>query len=715
MRWILHLVVLLSIAVFPVKAQYNIPENNVWVFGENAGLDFNSGSPVPFITSGHMLSGSASVSDEQGNLLFYATDKEIRNRMMQVMPNGTGTQSNLLTPRGTLIIPFPGNPELYFVFTVINQDNQQRGVTGELYYSLVDMRLDNGLGDVVAGQKAIRIDSSMAGNILAARGIDCNVWLISHAQDTGIFKVYNITEAGIDISPIISYCGSFHGRMRHNVIMSYPYLGDMVISPDYLQITMAILADSNYSMGLELYDFYPASGHVSNPLLVHYGNGEASMSQAVCFSPDNNKLYTFENAIVQYDLRIRNATAINASRQIVKDSVSISDIYPFMQLGSDGKIYIPGDRRSIYHNRLHVIAQPNLDGPAAGFEWGSVVLSPGSWAEYALPNTVVKADMDRDTVVNHHIVTVCGEDSYALDIPGDAWNIRWSTGATDSMILVDREGMHVATYDGSCKRYIDSFDVRFISTTEALSFVQDKDSICTGETVTFTPFAPEVTEGNLMWELGDQQLVSSPGENIQFRFDSAGTVIVNLAASHPSCSNLLSYRDSVSVFSFPPVALIEDTSFCLGHTRLVLENQFPVANGSHYLWSTGDTTVQISVSNPGIYTLLVTVPPHCTASDMVTVTRSCFLNLPNAFTPDGDGINDYFPGLLATSGIRYFEMKIYNRWGVVLFETKSHVVRSWDGKYNSQMQSPGVYVYDIKVIFDNGVEEHHQGNFTLLR
>src|SRR5690606_1006240 len=137
-------------------------------------------------------------------------------------------------------------------------------------------------------------------------------------------------------------------------------------------------------------------------------------------------------------------------------------------------------------------------------------------------------------------------------------------------------------------------------------------------------------------------------------------------------------------------------------------------DGSHYLWNTGDTTAQVPVSNPGTYTLSVTAPPHCTASDMVMVTRSCFLVLPNAFTPDGDGINDIFPGLPVTSGIRYFEMKIYNRWGVVLFETKGSTVRGWDGKYNGQIQSPGVYVYDIKVIFDNGVEEYHQGNITLL-
>jgi len=705
---VLHMVSL-CILVLPARAQYDIPESKVWVFGEHTGLDFNSGHPVPFIATGARYSGSASVSNDQGHLLFYTSDKEIRNRNQQVMPDGAGISSTLIPFQGTAIVPFPGDEDRYYVFNIIN-----RPYTGELCYSVVDMRLDNGLGDVAPGKKRIWIDSFMIGSVILARGTDCNVWLITHAQDTGMFKVYNITEKGLETNPVVSYCGSFHGPMKQEYLGAYPYYGLMAISPDYRQIAMAVIADSNLSMGLEIYDFDPATGRVSNPLLIHQGKGADTMGYAISFSPDNNKLFTFERGIVQYDLRTRNASAINASRKIVQGNIPRSDIEDFMQLGPDGKIYIPGGRSSnVYYKQLHVIPHPNLDGPAAGFEWGSVTLLAGSSCEASLPNTIVKADMHIDTVINHHVFTVCDQNNYTLHIPGDVWDIQWSNGAVDSMIVVNLDGVYSAAYRGLCKYYIDSFDVRFVNVAAEFGFMMDKDSICAGETIVFAPYVPEGT-GILTWDFNGRDTLLSAAAGVHYRFDSTGVFFVEMSGSHPSCSNRLSFRDTVWVFPQPAVSLGADTGFCPGNTGLVLSNRLAVPDGSRYLWNTGDTTERLPVSGEGIYMLTVTAPPYCMASDTAEVRRSCYLVIPNAFSPNGDGINDGFPGLPVTHGIRYFEMKIYNRWGQLLFETKGATPRDWDGRYDNQLQSSGVYVYDIKVIFENGVEEYHQGNLTIL-
>ena len=106
----------------------------------------------------------------------------------------------------------------------------------------------------------------------------------------------------------------------------------------------------------------------------------------------------------------------------------------------------------------------------------------------------------------------------------------------------------------------------------------------------------------------------------------------------------------------------------------------------------------------------------CTGSDTVNVSNDCYLDVPNVFTPNGDGLNDYFlPRQLLSKGLASFSMEIYNRWGQVIFTTSSIDGRGWDGKFNDTPQPEGVYVYVIDATFVDGQKEHHQGNVTLLR
>ena len=92
------------------------------------------------------------------------------------------------------------------------------------------------------------------------------------------------------------------------------------------------------------------------------------------------------------------------------------------------------------------------------------------------------------------------------------------------------------------------------------------------------------------------------------------------------------------------------------------------------------------------------------------------MDIPNAFSPNGDGINDYFlPRPLLARGLVSFTMTIYNRWGQVIFESGNTEGRGWDGKLNGLEQPEGVYVYLIEATFKDGQMEKHQGNVTLLR
>jgi gliding motility-associated-like protein len=134
------------------------------------------------------------------------------------------------------------------------------------------------------------------------------------------------------------------------------------------------------------------------------------------------------------------------------------------------------------------------------------------------------------------------------------------------------------------------------------------------------------------------------------------------------------------------------------------------------LWNTGDTTSQLSVRHEGEYWLRVK-ERNCVASDSITVSKGCYLDIPNAFVPgDNDIQNAYFlPRVLLSKSIVTFDMKVFDRWGLLLFETQSINGRGWDGTYQGQPQPYGVYVYQIKVSFANGTTENYSGNLTLIR
>jgi gliding motility-associated-like protein len=86
--------------------------------------------------------------------------------------------------------------------------------------------------------------------------------------------------------------------------------------------------------------------------------------------------------------------------------------------------------------------------------------------------------------------------------------------------------------------------------------------------------------------------------------------------------------------------------------------------------------------------------------------------VPNAFSPNNDGVNDVFIPL--NYGLLNYEFRIYNRWGELIFETND-TTKGWDGYYNGVEQELDVYVYVVSGNGEDGVHYSKQGNFTLVR
>lgn len=149
-------------------------EANNWFFGEKAGLDFSSGSPVA-ISSGQLstVEGCATVSDKNGVLLFYTNGENVWNSKHQVMPNGTGLQGGYSSTQSAIVVPFPGNDSLYYIFTTAQEKNPYG-----LRYSIVNMKKDNGLGDVVA--KNVLLLNNVYEKVSAVKKVNCpEYWVVT--------------------------------------------------------------------------------------------------------------------------------------------------------------------------------------------------------------------------------------------------------------------------------------------------------------------------------------------------------------------------------------------------------------------------------------------------------------------------------------------------------------------------------------------------------
>ena len=166
-------IVCLFVILFGYTQTYAQGENNIWCFGEHQGLDFNAGPPVLYPSAVTTFKAAASVCDASGGMLFYSGSQSAYDRNNVMMPNSNSLTGNSSATQGAAIAQSFTNPSQFYLCTISS--------THKLYYSVVDMSLNFGLGNVVVGQKNILVDSLISEKMIVIRGIDC-IWLLVHKQ-----------------------------------------------------------------------------------------------------------------------------------------------------------------------------------------------------------------------------------------------------------------------------------------------------------------------------------------------------------------------------------------------------------------------------------------------------------------------------------------------------------------------------------------------------
>lgn len=302
---------------------------------------------------------------------------------------------------------------------------------------------------------------------------------------------------------------------------------------------------------------------------------------------------------------------------------------------------------------------------------------------------------------------------------GHEWN--WGDGTPDDIgplqnHLYANPGVYnirlIITDTLGCKDT--SYQNIYVDNPPFEAFTVSDSIVCIGDPIFFTdtiaPFVQSFT-----WDFGDGKRLDNK-HNPTHSYDNEGSYVVFLSGNYKICPD-----DSVSktiiVESYPVVNLGKDSSICPGVTEPILLANLQNTGNPNVLWSTGSTSNAIVVSQPGYYWLKETSNlAGCETTDSIWIKRDCYINIPNSFTPNGDGLNDFFfPQALLASGVKSFTMNIYNRWGENIFTTSKLDGRGWDGKYNGVDQLMGTYVYVMDVKFNNNIAKNFKGNVTLLR
>ena len=354
---------------------YSQGEFNNWYFGEHAGITFNNGAPIALTNCATSFSNqfaTCSMSDSLGNLLFYSDGFRVYNRNHSIMPNGHFINGQDFSQhQAVFCVPSLQDTNLFFLFTIDWYFTNLYPNPLGLRYSIIDMQLDGGLGDIQAGQKKIPIPSAWDAcyNVTGTRHQNNKfAWVIARKYYNSSFYIsYLISNSGLDTIPVLS-----PSLIPLSINPSDTTLSDyndiIKISPDGKKL----IATYMLAHKLEVCNFNSQTGQVTplflttNYMNTHRGLLEFSLDSKYVYVNENDPFNTSLVYCLQFDVTKTDSLSFIQSKVII-DSAYLDIGY---QLGPDGKIYCA-------HNStfLDVINNPSVHGLGCDYQHDAVNLS----------------------------------------------------------------------------------------------------------------------------------------------------------------------------------------------------------------------------------------------------------------------------------------------------------------------------------------------------
>lgn len=318
---------------------------------------------------------------------------------------------------------------------------------------------------------------------------------------------------------------------------------------------------------------------------------------------------------------------------------------------------------------------------------------------------------------------VCSGTVVILSASGNAGQYAWApgngSGSTYQVTPADTVAYVLTGILGNCIS-TDTIQINVIP-APTITFTATPEIGCDPLLVDFTGTGSSGVSWN--WSFGDGTSASGSGPSHVFH-EGVWDVVVT-ASDASGCTTALSQPDLVTVYAVPVADFSANPPL---NTPTELDQAaFQFFNHStgaiSYAWNFGDGSTSTeedplhSYKTEGQYRVSLSAegPAGCIdtiAKEFIPVIPATTGFIPNAFTPNGDGVNDVF--IPANSNLVSFDMKIFNRWGKQVFSSSGQL-SGWDGDDAGKPAEIGVYIYSVSLLFENGDLEIHKGNLTLIR
>jgi gliding motility-associated-like protein len=692
LKAILSIIVLILFSFSPLYSQH---EGANWYFGWWSGLHFSEGE-VEVLESGALQTteGCSSISDPEGNLLFYTDGITVYNRNHLIMTNGDGLLGDPSATQSGVIVPIPNQPELFYIFTVGNIDpgDPMNGFC----YSKVDMLAIGGLGMVINNKKNIELIHNSTERVTAVKHAnDYAIWVVAHEWESSKFYSYLITDQGLDaINPVISDIGVYMGGYHEN--------GKGYLKASFEGTRLAIAIQG---MGLvQIFDFDNSTGNISNPVSLPVEIDPYGIE----FSKASKYLYVGErygNDIHQFDLTAGDEGAIIASEVIIGSSPN--SYIGALQMALDGKIYVA--RKSKKH--LGVINDPSLSGTACNYVDEGIYLDCDSCSSQEGLPSFIQSFFNLLWIENEQN---CEKDTifFALNDTTNIESVEWNFGDPESGNANSSNEFfptHIYNQPGN-------YQVRVVCTHVTTQLIAKNLDILPLPHVNLIEEAVICRNEVIVLNAGEDFLgyIWNNDSSMNFQqiaVSETGTYWVEVMNSCGWDQD----TSFIYVQDLPEVELGEDTA-------IIYNEQIVLDPGHHqeYFWQDGSTLYEYIVDYPGKYWVEVKDEMGCKSADTINIKAIPFeIHVPTAFSPNNDDLNEVFRVETTYDVEVDFQMQIFNRWGEMVFETND-INDSWNGYYKELQCPMEVYIWLInaKTFEENEFfsgETVQTGTLTLIR
>lgn len=392
-----------------------------WYFGNKAGIKFENGRIINSDNSEmNAPANCTSISDENGQLMFYSDGATVWNRNHEVMKFGTGLTGQTSHYQSVIIVPKPNSNKIYYLIYTRSESVPSLAYNPGTYYSEIEFNAENPLG-IVNTKNFILNRNAPSEKLTAVHHKDGNsFWLLTlNAEDQDssspkkIFNLFKIDETGINTTPTEIIADE-----------EIENLGVMKFSPDGKKLAISANSTNDGLKKVSMYNFNNETGELTFGTILIINQGLALFpSNGIEFSPNGKFMYvSISNGtgLVQYEM---SGLEFGIDPKTYLFSSSNPRIES-LQIGNDQKIYVALDDGDEGYGFLGVIENPDEKGVLANYRHNAVRLSPNA-SKRGLPNFIQSYFASKISTEN-----VCYVDEFSFSATSFASisNISWDFG-----------------------------------------------------------------------------------------------------------------------------------------------------------------------------------------------------------------------------------------------------------------------------------------------